>query len=73
MNCSLEVLDEMEEIRQKVNEHPEYYPIDYVIRLLTAIVAQSYGYEDRNAWTGELKSNPDSNYSKRLAEGRFHN
>lgn len=73
MKHSLEVLDEMEEIRQKATEHPENYPMDYVIRLLTAIVAQSYGYEDRSTWTGELKSNPNSNYSKRLAEGRFHN
>ena len=45
MNKVLDILDSMEEIRQKAAENPEQYPIDHTIRLCSAIVAQAYGYQ----------------------------
>lgn len=72
MNKVLDILDSMEEIRQKAIENPEKYPIDYTIRLCSAIVAQAYGYQDRTDWTGALKKIPESRYAVRLAEHRFH-
>ena len=72
MNKVLDILDNMEEIRQKATEHPEQYPVDYTIRLLSAIVAQAYGYQNRTDWTDELKKLPESRYATRLSENRFH-
>lgn len=72
MNKVLDILDNMEEIRQKAAEHPEHYPVDYTIRLLSAIVAQTYGYKSRTDWTDELKKLPESKYAMRLSENRFH-
>lgn len=72
MHKTLDILDSMEEIRQKANEHPENYPVDYTIRLLSAIVAQAYGYQNRTAWTDQLKAIPESRYSQRLNDGTFH-
>lgn len=74
MNEPLKVLDQMEEIRQKAAEHPEQYPIDYTIRLLTAIVANSYGYQNRNDRTEQLKESPESRYHHRYfgEAGQFH-
>lgn len=72
MNKVLDILDNMEEIRQKAAEHPEKSPVDYTIRLLSAIVAQSYGYESRHDWTEELKKLPESRYAMRLSENKFH-
>lgn len=72
MNKVLDILDNMEEIRQKAAEHPEKYPVDYTIRLLSAIVAQAYGYQSRTDWTDALKELPESSYHKRLIENRFH-
>lgn len=61
----LDVLDELEEIRQKASERPADYPVDYTVRLCSSIVAEYFGYEDRSKWTDRLKSDPDSNYYKR--------
>ena len=72
MNKVLDILDNMEEIRQKAAEHPEQYPVDYTIRLLSAIVAQAYGYQNRTDWTDALKKLPESRYATRLSENRFH-
>lgn len=72
MNKVLDILDNMEEIRQKAAERPADYPVDYTIRLLTSIVAQAYGYQSRNAWTDELKEHPESRYARRLSENAFH-
>lgn len=72
MNKELTLLDKMEEIRQKAIEKPEEYPVDYTIRLLSALVAKHVGYESRNDWTDELKKCPESNYATRLSENRFH-
>ena len=72
MNKVLDILDSMEEIRQKAAENPEKYPVDHTIRLCSAIVAQAYGYQERTDWTGELKKIPESRYATRLAENRFH-
>lgn len=72
MHKTLDILDSMEEIRQKAAEHPEHYPVDYTIRLLTAIVAQAYGYQSRTAWTDRLKETPESRYYQRLHDGTFH-
>ena len=72
MNKVLDILDNMEEIRQKAAEHPEKYPVDYTIRLLSAIVAQAYGYQSRTDWTDALKELPESRYYTRLTENRFH-
>lgn len=62
---ALELLDEMEEIRQKVNERPAEYPADYSVRLCEAIIANYFGYESRSDWTDKLKKDPDSAYYKR--------
>lgn len=72
MNKVLDILDNMEEIRQKAVENPEQYPVDYTIRLLSAIVAQAYGYQNRADWTEKLKALPESRYATRLSENRFH-
>lgn len=72
MHKTLDILDSMEEIRQKAAEHPELYPLDYTVRLLTAIVAQSYGYQSRTEWTEQLKEHSESRYYQRLHEGTFH-
>lgn len=72
MHKTLDILDNMEEIRQKAAEHPEQYPVDYTIRLLSAIVAQAYGYQSRTAWTDRLKETPESRYYQRLHDGTFH-
>lgn len=72
MHKTLDILDNMEEIRQKAAEHPESYPVDYTIRLLSAIVAQAYGYQSRTAWTDRLKETPESRYYQRLHDGTFH-
>ena len=72
MNKELSLLDQIEEVRQKAAEKPQNYPIDYTIRLITAIVAEYAGYNNRNDWTDELKRHPDSNYATRLSENRFH-
>lgn len=72
MNKELALLDQLEEVRQKAAENPERYPVDYTIRLLSAMVAQAYGYQNRTDWTDELKKHPESNYATRLAENQFH-
>ena len=72
MNKVLDILDSMEEIRQKAAENPEQYPIDHTIRLCSAIVAQAYGYQSRTDWTDALKKLPESRYATRLSENRFH-
>lgn len=68
----LQLLDSIEEIRQKAIEKPEQYPVDYTIRLISAIVAEYAGYKSRTDWTDELKKNPESKYAQRLSENRFH-
>lgn len=72
MNKELQLLDQIEEIRQKANDNPAKYPVDYTVRLVSAIIAEYLGYESRVAWTSELKKNTESNYYKRLSENRFH-
>ena len=74
MNKVLDILDNMEEIRQKAAEQPEHYPVDYTIRLLTAIVAEAYGYQSRTDWTDALKKLPESRYYQRYNGdvGQFH-
>lgn len=72
MTEDLSLLDSIEEIRQKAKERPSEYPIDYTIRLITAMVASHMGYTDRTQWTELLKQCKDSKYSKRLEENRFY-
>lgn len=72
MTKELDLLDEIEEIRQKAAENPEEYPTDYCIRLASAYVAQYAGYSSRIAWTEELKKHPESKYATRISENRFH-
>lgn len=72
MNKELELLDQIEEIRQKAAENPDKYPVDYVIRLISAIVAEYAGYNNRNDWTDELKKHTESRYAARMSESRFH-
>lgn len=72
MNKELDLLDQIEEVRQKAVEKPANYPVDYTIRLISAIVAEYAGYVSRNDWTDELKKHPDSKYAMRLSENRFH-
>lgn len=72
MTKELELLDRMEEIRQKAAENPANYPVDYTVRILTAMFAEYAGYERRTDWTETLKTEPDSIFSQRLHENRFH-
>lgn len=72
MSKELDLLDEIEEIRQKAAECPEKYPVDYAIRLVSAYVASYAGYKSRTNWTEELKKYPESKYATRLTENRFH-
>ena len=72
MNKELALLDQIEEIRQRVAEHPENLPVDYVIRLISSIVANAKCNKSRNAWTDDLKKHPESRYATRLKEDRFH-
>lgn len=72
MNRELDMLDYIEEIRQKAAEKPEQYPIDYTIRLISAYVSSCAGYKNRTDWTDELKKYPESKYYTRLVENRFH-
>ena len=72
MNKELALLDQIEEVRQKAAENPQNYPIDYTIRLISAIVAEYAGYNNRNDWTDELKKYAESKYATRLSENRFH-
>ena len=72
MNKELALLDQIEEVRQKAADRPKDYLVDYTVRLISAIVAEYAGYENRNDWTGELKKHPDSKYATRLTENRFH-
>lgn len=72
MNKELSLLDQIEEVRQKAAEKPVNYPVDYTVRLISAIVAEYAGYNNRNDWTDELKKYPDSKYATRLSENRFH-
>ena len=55
MNKDLALLDRMEEIRQKASENPANYPVDYTIRLLSAMVAAQAGYKSRTDWTVVVK------------------
>ena len=72
MNKELQLLDQIEEIRQKAAENPKNYPVDHTIRLISALVAKYAGYDSRTAWTEELKEHPDSKYATRLSDNRFH-
>lgn len=72
MTKELTLLDEIEEVRQKAAEKPERYPIDYTIRLISAIVAKYAGYSNRMDWTEELKKNSESKYAARISGNRFH-
>lgn len=72
MNKGLTLLDQIEEIRQKAVENPANYPVDYTIRLISAIVAEYAGYSSRNDWTDELKKHSESKYAMRLSENKFH-
>lgn len=56
MDKELELLDQIEEIRQKAAENSDKYPVDYAIRLVSAIVAEYAGYNNRSDWTDELKN-----------------
>lgn len=74
MTKELNILDQMEEIRQKASEKPDDYPLDYTIRLLCAIVAEGCGYKDRTEWTEKLKESKESQYHKIYYGdvGQFH-
>lgn len=72
MNEYLEILDEIEEIRQRAAEKPTSYSVDYVVRLCEAIVSEHAGYQGREEWTKALKQSVESKYSCRMAEGRIH-
>lgn len=63
---ALEILDELEEVRQKATENPAEYSTDCAVRLCSAIVADYFGYESRSDWTDKLRTDTDSHYYKRL-------
>lgn len=72
MHKELALLDQIEEVRQKAAGNPQKYPVDYTVRLISAIVAEYAGYSNRNDWTDELKKHPESKSAARLSENRFH-
>ena len=72
MSKELKLLDDIEEIRQKVADNPKNYPTDYTVRLISAIVSEYVGYKSRTEWTDELKEHSESKYAIRLSENRFH-
>lgn len=72
MNKELTLMDEIEEIRQKAIEFPEYYTGAYSIRLLSVTVAAYLGYSMPLDWIEGLKKHPESQYSKRLSENRLN-
>lgn len=72
MEKYLKILDEIEDVRQRAAEHPENYPVDFVIRVCAAIVAKENGIKDRTEWTGKLRENPGSKYCKKIHAGNFH-
>lgn len=72
MTKELHLLDAIEDIRQRAKEHPENYPLDYTIRLITGMVACNLGYADRAEWTEILKQCENSRYAKRIKENRFY-
>mgnify|MGYP003564242141 CR=1 FL=1 len=65
MDKVLDILDSIEEIREKADKNPERYPVDYVFRLCQSIVAYAFGYENRNEWTDRLLELPESRYHQR--------
>lgn len=71
-NTVISMLDDIEDVRQKANERPENYSVDYVIRLISAIIAEYAGYECRCDWTDELRNNPETKYATRIKNGEFH-
>ncbi len=72
MTKELHLLDAIEDIRQRAKERPADYPLDYSIRLITAMVACDMGYADRAEWTELLKQCENSRYAKRIKENRFY-
>ena len=60
--------------REKVTEKPLAYPKDYLVRLISAHLAECAGFSCRLDWTSKLKEIPESSYAKRYygVSGEFH-
>lgn len=69
-----EIKSTLSEYRQRVEEKPLAYPKDYLVRLISAKVAEAAGYESRKDWTQQLREKDDSCYAKRYYGvcGEFH-
>lgn len=65
----LAVLDEMDKFRRE-HQNSSQHPSDWCMRCMEAILAKAAGYESRNAWTGELWADDNSDYSKDLKNDR---
>ena len=63
----LEILDELDEFRRK-HQNDRLYPSDWCMRVMEAIVAEAFGFEDRNSWTEVLKADPNSRYHRYLQD-----
>ena len=57
----LEILDELDEFRRK-HQNDRLHTSDWCMRVMEAIVAEAFGFEDRNSWTEVLKADPTSRY-----------
>lgn len=55
----LKVLDDMDEIR-RTHYHDKKPNADLLCRMLEAVLARAGGYENRAAWTAELKQRPSA-------------
>lgn len=68
----VKIQSEMEELRKKAHEHPQYYTGDCVNRMCAAIVARVASYTDRGDWIRQLKADETTAYARRVKECRVH-
>lgn len=73
-HSGLALLDGIERIRKKMTQRPQNYPVDYTVRVLSALIAEQCGYDNRVAWTKKLLSLSESRYYRRYhgIKGQFH-
>ena len=62
------IYSEITELKNKVLLFPTRYPYDYTLRVASAIVAEHFGFENRNDWTCLLAKTPGSKYCAWLAD-----
>ena len=61
----LELLDRLDEFRRR-HQNDNQHSSDWCMRVMEAIVAETFGFESRNSWTGALVADPGSRYYRDL-------